>query len=179
MKLTAFFSALLLLIISNVAIAQTTEPKPVASPKSAATKTKVNAEAELKERARREQARSLLVALSTDARNFRDSTLRARSLARIADALWQADTDQAKALFRKAWETSTPGRATPLPRQSNCFLTPDSQHLSAVKKPLLKKCCLFRLISDSIGSGYVGSKFKAMELIAKWLCQTIGRYGPM
>ena len=106
MKLTRLFSVLLLLSISNVAFAQTTEPKPVASSKSAATKTKVNTEAELKERARREQARSLLVALSTDARTFRDSTLRARSLARIADALWQVDIDQARVMFRKAWEAA-------------------------------------------------------------------------
>ena len=106
MKLTRLFSVLLLLSISNVAFAQTTEPKPVASSKSAATKTKVNTEAERKERARREQARSLLVALSTDARTFRDSTLRARSLARIADALWQVDTDQARVMFRKAWEAA-------------------------------------------------------------------------
>ena len=106
MKLTRLFSALLLLSISDVAFAQTTEPKPVASSKSAATKTKVNTEAELKERARREQARSLLVALSTDARTFRDSTLRARSLARIADALWQVDIDQARVMFRKAWEAA-------------------------------------------------------------------------
>jgi len=106
MKLTRLFSVFLLLSISNVAFAQTTEPKPVASSKSAATKTKVNTEAEVKERARREQARSLLVALSTDARTFRDSTLRARSLARIADALWQVDTDQARVMFRKAWEAA-------------------------------------------------------------------------
>ena len=106
MKLTRLFSALLLLSIPDVAFAQTTEPKPVASSKSAATKTKVNTEAERKERARREQARSLLVALSTDARTFRDSTLRARSLARIADALWQVDIDQARVMFRKAWEAA-------------------------------------------------------------------------
>ena len=106
MKLTRLFSALLLLSISVVAFAQTTEPKPVASSKSAATKTNLNREAERKERARREQARSLLVALSTDARTFRDSTLRARSLARIADALWQVDIDQARVMFRKAWEAA-------------------------------------------------------------------------
>ncbi|HEU4434301.1 MAG TPA: hypothetical protein VFR51_13045, partial [Pyrinomonadaceae bacterium] len=41
-----------------------------------------------KERLRRQQARSLLIALATDARAFHDQTLRARSLARIADALW-------------------------------------------------------------------------------------------
>mgnify|MGYP003694290027 CR=1 FL=1 len=67
MKLAPFFSALLLLIISDVAFAQTTESKPVASSKSAATKIKVNAEAELKERARREQA-SVVVSRALDGR---------------------------------------------------------------------------------------------------------------
>ena len=63
-----------------------------------------NAEAELKER--RARARSLLVSLSTDARTFHDQTLRARSLARIADALWKVDTEQARLMFRKAWEAA-------------------------------------------------------------------------
>src|SRR6185369_5906716 len=31
---------------------------------------------------------------------------RARSLARIADALWQVDIEQARLLFRKAWEAA-------------------------------------------------------------------------
>jgi hypothetical protein len=61
---------------------------------------------EQKARTRRAQARSLLVALSTDARGFQDQTLRARSLARIADALWPVDADQARLLFRKAWEAA-------------------------------------------------------------------------
>ncbi|HKN82300.1 MAG TPA: hypothetical protein VJW17_02635 [Pyrinomonadaceae bacterium] len=55
---------------------------------------------------RRARARSLLVSLSTDARTFRDQTLRARSLARIADALWQVDAEQSRLLFRKAWEAA-------------------------------------------------------------------------
>jgi hypothetical protein len=55
---------------------------------------------------RRAKARSLLVALSTDARSFHDQTLRARSLARIADALWQVDAEQGRLLFRKAWEAA-------------------------------------------------------------------------
>lgn len=58
------------------------------------------------ERVRRQQARSLLIALSTDARAFHDQTLRARSLARIADALWTVDGEQARLLFRKAWEAA-------------------------------------------------------------------------
>jgi len=57
-------------------------------------------------RIRRQQARSLLISLSTDARAFHDQTLRARSLARIADALWTVDTEQGRLLFRKAWEAA-------------------------------------------------------------------------
>src|ERR1041384_6487326 len=62
------------------------------------------AEVDLKER--RARARSLLVSLSTDARTFHDQTLRARSLARIADALWKVDPEQGKLLFRKAWDAA-------------------------------------------------------------------------
>jgi hypothetical protein len=57
-------------------------------------------------RLRRQQARSLLIALSTDARSFLDQTLRARSLARIADALWTVDPEQGRLLFRKAWDAA-------------------------------------------------------------------------
>jgi len=64
----------------------------------------LGAETDLKER--RARARSLLVSLSTDARTFHDQTLRARSLARIADALWKVDTEQARLMFRKAWEAA-------------------------------------------------------------------------
>ncbi len=81
------------------------EPKPgeprLADPKSAAP-----TEEELKQRRLRVQARSLLIALSTDARTFSDQTLRARSLARIADALWNVDAEQGRSMFRKAWEAA-------------------------------------------------------------------------
>jgi hypothetical protein len=59
---------------------------------------------ELKER--RARARSLLVSLASDARTFHDQTLRARSLARIADALWKVDAEQGRLMFRKAWEAA-------------------------------------------------------------------------
>ena len=54
----------------------------------------------------RTQARSLLLSLATDARNFSDQTLRARTQARIADALWDADPERARALFRSAWDAA-------------------------------------------------------------------------
>lgn len=94
--------------LTNVVTAQTTDTNkqkaPVAKTASAKSAAPVEADPELKER--RAQARSLLMALSTDARTFNDQTLRARSLARIADALWQVDVEQAQLLFRKAWEAA-------------------------------------------------------------------------
>lgn len=79
--------------------APTANAKPAPPTKSAAVETEAVKE-------RRARARALLVALSSDARTFHDQTLRARSLARIADALWKVDTDQARLLFRKAWDAA-------------------------------------------------------------------------
>ena len=53
------------------------------------------------------QARSLLLSLASDARSFQNQTVRARTLARIADALWDTDTERGRELFRKAWEAAT------------------------------------------------------------------------
>src|ERR1043165_7560181 len=96
MKQVAFLIYLLFAV--TILQAQTTKPAPTGS--AAATA----AELELKER--RARARSLLVSLSTDARTFHDQTLRARSLARIADALWKIDPEQGRLLFRKAWDAA-------------------------------------------------------------------------
>ncbi len=64
---------------------------------------------------RRSQARSLLISLAGDARSFRDQTLRARCLARIADALWDVDAEQGRALFRKSWEAAETADENPRP----------------------------------------------------------------
>jgi len=85
--------------------AQTPPSKTAIASKTETTKA-ATTEADQKERVRRTQARSLLIALSTDARNFSNTTLRARSLARIADTLWQVDADQARLMFRKAWDAA-------------------------------------------------------------------------
>jgi hypothetical protein len=91
--------SLLLCVSVFPVLAQTPATKP------AAAKTAPPTDAE-QVKVRRAQARSLLISLSTDARTFRDQTLRARSLARIADALWQVDAEQARLMFRKAWEAA-------------------------------------------------------------------------
>jgi hypothetical protein len=89
---------------TKTATAEKPTPAKTASSKTASV-DKASADAE-QLRIRRSQARSLLIALSTDARTFRDQTLRARSLARIADALWQVDAEQGRSMFRKAWEAA-------------------------------------------------------------------------
>jgi len=101
-----FTSLLSCFLVVTATYAQTPETKPAPVAKTAAAKTAVSPEAELELKERRAKARALLVALSSDARTFHDETLRARSLARIADALWQVDTDQGRLLFRKAWEAA-------------------------------------------------------------------------
>ena len=97
------YASLLFCLLFSLAAASAQEPAPAAKPAAAKSAVSGNA-AELKER--RARARSLLVALSSDARTFRDQTLRARSLARIADALWAVDSEQGRLLFRKAWDAA-------------------------------------------------------------------------
>ena len=99
------FITLALLVLVTGASAQSTDPTPTRSAKTRTSRTS-SSDADLDRNERRGRARSLLLSLSTDARAFHDQTLRARSLARIADALWQVDSEQARLLFRKAWEAA-------------------------------------------------------------------------
>src|SRR5215216_7601953 len=96
------------LILSQFSFPQPPAQKTKAPLKNVSTKEKADAklEAERIRKERQAQARSLLVSLASDARSFRDQTLRARSLARIADALWEIDVEQGRTLFRKAWEAA-------------------------------------------------------------------------
>ncbi|HYX30181.1 MAG TPA: hypothetical protein VE863_16685, partial [Pyrinomonadaceae bacterium] len=77
-------------------------------PKTAANNSKPakDPEAERILKERRDNAQALLISLAADAARFNDQTLRARTQARIADVLWFADPERAKALFRKAWESA-------------------------------------------------------------------------
>ena len=83
-----------------------TKPKTTVNNPSSRNKSAAKAEADHIANERRVQARLLLISLASDASAFRDLKLRARSLARIADVLWPVDAEQARALFRKAWEAA-------------------------------------------------------------------------
>ena len=98
-------SSRLILVIALVTsalsvFAQSPPKNPATTAAEQAAQTKQKAQA------RQQQAASLLLSLSTDARSFRDLTLRARSLASIADLLWDVDRDQARVLFTKAWDAA-------------------------------------------------------------------------
>jgi hypothetical protein len=98
--------ALFVLFFATAAHAQTTETKQPATGKPTPAKSEPAADANLELKERRARARALLISLSSDARTFQDQTLRARSLARIADALFKVDAEQGRLLFRKAWEAA-------------------------------------------------------------------------
>ncbi len=93
------------------------KPKPLLDNVAGGDKTATKAEAERIREARRLQARSLLFSLSSEARGFTDQKLRARTLARIADALWDTAAEQGHILFREAW-----GAAVKADQESNSNL---------------------------------------------------------
>jgi hypothetical protein len=101
-RLTLLLLCLISLTVS--AYGQSKQPTPLAN--DAARKAEAKADAERIANERRAQARSLLLSLASDARSFRDQMVRARTLARIADALWDTDVERGRELFRKAWEAA-------------------------------------------------------------------------
>ena len=112
-RLPSLLVFILLLSLIPAIEAQETSEKTFSQPATAALPAKPtpkNKATSAAARARIEQqkalALSLLVSLANDARNFPDQKLRARTLSRIADALWEPDPEQGRALFRKAWDAA-------------------------------------------------------------------------
>ena len=111
-RASSFCIGLIFAFLTTTA-AQEAQPKPAAQPQAPATAPKTTANKKLSPAAKAKAdeqkalALSLLVSLATDARSFLDQTLRARTLARIADALWEPDPDQGRTLFRRAWDAAT------------------------------------------------------------------------
>jgi len=97
-----------LLILGGIATAQSAEAKTIVPEANNASKSKtaVDPEAERIIKDRRTQAQSMLISLAADAGSYNDQKLRARTLARIADALWAADPERARTLFRKGWDAA-------------------------------------------------------------------------
>jgi hypothetical protein len=90
---------------TNKKTTQATE-KPNVERSNTKRNSEADAEAARILRERRANAQSLLISLAADAVSFHDSTVRARTLARIADLVWELDTERARNLFRKAWDAA-------------------------------------------------------------------------
>ena len=93
-------------VVASTALGQPNDTRKPASAEVAKAKTEKDLEAERILRERRANAQSLLISLASDADRYNDSKLRARTLARIAFALWDADAERGRALFRKAWDAA-------------------------------------------------------------------------
>ena len=104
----AFLVFLCLSALATPVLAQSSKPATGAPIKktTSGSKPASNPAAERDAKERRATALSLLVTLADEVRNFSDQKLRARTQARIADAIWEADTDQGRVLFRRAWDAA-------------------------------------------------------------------------
>ena len=93
--------------VSAQAQSASTKPTPPQAEKTAPAARKAAASgADPLAEVRRSMAVSLVLALADEARAFRDGVLSARVQVRAADALWEADNERARELFRRAWETA-------------------------------------------------------------------------
>lgn len=97
-----FAIALCLAALSVHALAQTAPEQTRKAPAKKRPAAEIDPLAEM----RRTTAISLITSLADEARSFRSHTLRARVQARAADALWETETERARALFRRAWEAA-------------------------------------------------------------------------
>ncbi len=79
---------------------------PPAQTQKMTAKKKPADEVDLLAESRRTTVISLVNSLADEARSFHSQTLRARVQARAADALWETETERARALFRRAWEAA-------------------------------------------------------------------------
>ena len=93
------FAVLAVLLLCAFGNAQTNRPVD----KKVTSQTSAHKKIDPETLQRRSTAMSLLEALAIEARSYRDEPLRARVQARIADAIWDQDEENARNLFRRAW----------------------------------------------------------------------------
>ncbi|HUQ32202.1 MAG TPA: hypothetical protein VM095_08775 [Pyrinomonadaceae bacterium] len=103
--------ALTLCMIATTALIKAQTPAGKAAPQQKGAKAEKGAQAKGARpdplaNQRRATAISLATSLADEARSFRDEQLRARVQMRAADALWESDREQARTLFRRAWDAA-------------------------------------------------------------------------
>src|SRR5712692_5818276 len=99
------FSFAILSILLVIPVAASGQAVPDKEPQlTEQQKQKLAAEALAAER--RTFAVSQLISLADEARSYHDLALRPHVLARVADTIWDADTDAARRIFRRAWDAA-------------------------------------------------------------------------
>ena len=97
-----------LLAFSSIAFSQTLDgkatPQKTTRAEKGARPARERADPMIEQR--RNTAVSLLTTLADEAKSYQDQILRARVLARAADALWSSDAERARTLFQRAWEAA-------------------------------------------------------------------------
>lgn len=114
LALPLFLAALVLALFNEDIFAQqpqrgrsgSSERPSSAQKSSAASKDAAQQEEQQRQKARRAEAVALLNEAAASARLFDDLFYRARVQALAADALWDADERDARALFRRAWDSA-------------------------------------------------------------------------
>ncbi|MDQ1640534.1 MAG: hypothetical protein QOF62_3873 [Pyrinomonadaceae bacterium] len=107
----SLISMVCLSVLVGPVLAQTVSDNKKLRANAAERNTARASEAESLQAQRRTFATSLLTSLADEARSFNDLALRPRVLARAADTLWDADSETARTLFRRAWEAAEKGDA--------------------------------------------------------------------
>jgi hypothetical protein len=102
---------LCVLLLSAPTPGQTPTEKKLQTKANLTEETKVSEADSLEAQQRRVFAISLVISLADETRSYQDLALRPRVLARAADTLWEADTNAARVLFRRAWEAAEKGDA--------------------------------------------------------------------
>lgn len=108
-RVLALFGAALCFVAPTLtahAQSNTNRPAPRTEKGRSANRSSSDSNVDQLAEVRRSTAVSLVSNLADEARGFRDLTLAARVQARAADALWDADNERARALFRRAWEAA-------------------------------------------------------------------------
>jgi hypothetical protein len=94
-------------VITNAQSPSTKDTAASPQTKKVSSKTAARDKAEASAATERQPvAIALINSLADEARSFHDETLRARVQARAADVLWTIDSERARALFRRAWDSA-------------------------------------------------------------------------
>jgi hypothetical protein len=162
------FVALCLIAFPALSLGQTPSAKDAAPAKTVkkapATRT---AEADLSVEQRRNTAVSLLLALADEAKSYHDQILRARVLARTADALWVSNTEHARTLFRRAWDAAEEADAESARRMEESIRDQQKRSGSAaVTSPPNVRNEVLRMIARrdrALGEEFLGKMEEAKE----------------